>query len=309
MPASGFSYNKWENLDDSDDDGEAEKAKDALLSSKKTFEMHERDDKTAKRVVQYMERFESTVPIEDRLAVAHFVAVCDKGVGEQTNIYRYSEIINVCQRCSTLLLNLEMVDKLAALHASMIRAAPSAAIESKDFSVPLVADAHLLMEAVNTLEACRRVPSIPSFYEEICTPSQSDKAKELTRMYMLLEFGQRAMMRHLFNRERGAATEGNAASTQAFEQVMREEEAKFEEKMRGGAVPVGSSAKPPPMDDSEDPGLWSQEGAILMLGFAFLIGMISLGFYFWYTLDGPMNPFTILTKSFNKPIAKLPDEL
>ena len=53
----------------------------------------------------------------------------------------------------------------------------------------------MLMEAINTLEACRTYNNAAVFFEEVCQPSRSAKAKRLTEAYVRLEFGKRAMLR------------------------------------------------------------------------------------------------------------------
>ena len=56
-------------------------------------------------------------------------------------------------------------------------------------------DSRMLMEAINTLEACRTYNNAAVFFEEVCQPSRSAKAKRLTEAYVRLEFGKRAMLR------------------------------------------------------------------------------------------------------------------
>ena len=270
-----WSYNKWDHVEDSDEDEDTKAPKEALLNDKKTFEQHERDNAIAKQFVDYLERFENKIPERDRVAVARFISVCDKR-GEQSNILRYSEIIGVCNSCRSELLKLQTVDALCGLHQSMMETAPSESLDKRDFSHPIVRDTHLLMDAINTLEACRRVPNLPAFFEEICTPSRSAKAKELTRTYVVLDFGKRAMMRYIFK--------GTADKGEEFRQLLEDEEDKFDAQVNG-AEPAGSSAR---KVASKGSAFWGEDGALLAMTFAvILVAIAAAGFGMAYLYRRP----------------------
>ena len=65
-------------------------------------------------------------------------------------------------------------------------------------SSALVADCKMLVEAINTLEACREQVNISTFFEELCSPSSSARARQLCEKYQKLEFAKRAMLKHMF---------------------------------------------------------------------------------------------------------------
>lgn len=241
-----------------------------MLNARKSHALQERDDRTVRRFEEYVRRFQkqAKIPAELRTIVARFVAVSDRGT-EATNIFRYSEIIACCTRYSSELLSLELVDQLCAMHKEMVNGLPSSAPDSH----PEKMDARLLMEAINTLEACRRVDNVTMFYEKLCTPSISESAKELTTMYQKLEFGKRAMLRHIFQ-------QGDQASTGGFAGAMADEELAFQAKI-DGKPPPGSSAH---VGDPERPmaGLlssWGEDAKLLALagGFiALLVGAVAV---------------------------------
>ena len=56
----------------------------------------------------------------------------------------------------------------------------------------------MLMEAINSLEACARHGNAVIFYETVCNQSASDRARKLTERYERKEFAKRAMMKHIF---------------------------------------------------------------------------------------------------------------
>ena len=172
----GWSYSKWDKIadsDDSDDDGSLRKPVDATLASQKSNAVHEKDRAIARRFESHFERF-NFVEKAHRGLVAHFVAVCDKGA-EPNNIHRYVDILECCTRYGTDLLSLANVSALVELNQAMAKAAPKGAtLEGGD---PLLVDARLCTEAVNSLEAMRRVPNPTAFFEAVCTPSRNARCK------------------------------------------------------------------------------------------------------------------------------------
>ena len=236
-PHSALSYSRWDQLDVSDDDDDDDGAAgdgpaNAMLAARKTAAQHERDGATAARFVSYMERFASAeVPATRRTISARFISVADRG-DEPNNIYRYNDIIACCTQYAAELLSQELVDALCELHKAIVNALPSSALQESSADLVERRDARLLMEAINTLEACRRVPNVTVFFEELCTPSRSAKARELTTAYQQLEFGKHAMLRAIFGK----------ADAEGFGSHIAEEEQKLDEKLLGKA-PVGSSAR------------------------------------------------------------------
>jgi hypothetical protein len=270
--AAPLSYRKWDRLDDASDEDEepssARRTVDPLLDSGKTGAVLDRDRATARRFESYLEK--SEVPAKRRAMAAHFVAVCDRGA-ESSNIFRYSDIVGCCVRYGVELLSLEMVDALCELQKQMVNGVK----DSRDASDPVVRDARLLMEAINSLEACRRAPNAHEFFEAVCQPSRSARAKELATVYQKLEFAKRAMMRRLFKADAD------------FAGPMAEEERAFDALLRG-ATPAGSSARAPAATPPR--GLaalvagWDSEVLVLALSGAFLALCVGGGVFALYRL-------------------------
>jgi len=190
-PHAALSYSKWDQLEVSDDeDGDVKPA----LASTKTREETESDERVVRRFTTYQEQFPDAVPRAQRALVAHLVGVTDKR-GAPSNAFRYSEITAFCMRHKDELLTKELVSAVCRLHSAMIgdtgdtKPPPSSA---------LVADCKMLVEAINTLEACREQVNISTFFEELCSPSSSARARQLCEKYQKLEFAKRAMLKHMF---------------------------------------------------------------------------------------------------------------
>ena len=262
-----MNYSKWDRLEVSDDEDDvAAKAPiDPLLEVSKTNAARENDRATATRFADHMQRFDAAVPSGRRGMAAHFIAVSDRGV-QSSNTFRHPDIISCCTRYGAELLSLEMVSALCELHKRMVDGAPSGELSKPAPTDPLLRDAKTLMEAINTLEACRRVPNVTSFFEAVCQPSRSDRAKELATIYQQLEFGKRAMMRHIFKTADGAS---------GFADTLEEEEAFFDARVNG---------KPPPGSSSRSGGqakgginAWSDETLLIAGAVAFLAVCVGLG--------------------------------
>lgn len=271
-------YSKWDHLDDDSDDETKDKRDQPLLEDRKTLAIRERDVATQRRFEEHLAKFVPTeVPKERRTVVSRFVAVCDKGSEKQSNIFRYGDIIAVTGGYSSVLLTLPMVNALCKLQKDMVNS-----VKGTSSSNPVIQDAQLLMDAINTLEACRRVPNVTNFFEAVCRPSQSDHAKELMTMYVKQEFAKRAMMRHIFE----GAMEG-AGDMGAFDGVLAQEELEFDAKVLG-KPPPGSSARP----GGSQPSFlqrWGGEEALILAGTAALLAVgISFAAYAWYYLQDIM---------------------
>ena len=275
---ASISYSKWDQFVDSDDEDEK---KDpgaptaALLEINKTGAIRDRDLATRHKFEGHLATFDSGLAKERHPLLAQFVAVCDKGA-ESNNIYRYQDIIHLCTRHGGELLSFENCDGLCKLHKEMVNS-----VEGMPEKHPVIRDSKLLMDAINTLEACRRVPNVTEFFEAICQPSHSERNKELTTLYLQVEFGKRAMMRYIFQ---SAAVSKDGEENPAFAAAVAEEEMKFDDKVLGKA-PKGSSARyDGPMPTEELMNMMGSESYMLVGALIFLLIAIGVGGYFWYTL-------------------------
>ena len=95
------------------------------------------------------------------------------------------------------LLPLAMIDSMCELHKALVNAAH----ENADRKDALTADAEILMDAINALEACRRYDNACDFFECVSSPSRSEKARSAAEAYVKREFGKRAMLRWMFKEE------------------------------------------------------------------------------------------------------------
>ena len=103
MPAaahSALSYSKWDQLEASDDESDAQEIQ-PMLHSTKTLQHKEMDERVAQRFMAHQERYKDAVPAEHRSLIARFIAVTDRRE-QACNIYRYSEITAFCiqARCA-----------------------------------------------------------------------------------------------------------------------------------------------------------------------------------------------------------------
>lgn len=252
---SALNYSKWDHVDDGSDDGDdAAAASDPLLESKKTSAVHERDERVARRFLAYFKQFDNEVPAAQYELIARFIGVCDKG-SALNNIHRYHDIIGFCARHTSELLTLQMVGALCALHVTMTNSIK----DVKNAADAVVSDSRLLMEAINTLEACRRQENVTNFFEQACTPSRSDQARQLAEMYTKLEFGKHAMMRHLFKSD----SELSAIAEDELDRKVR------------GEPPAGSSSRRAP---PSRPSWWQSEDALILgVAGAFFAALLAVG--------------------------------
>ena len=56
-------------------------------------------------------------------------------------------------------------------------------------------DSKMLVDTINTLEACRQHDNVTALFEELCQPSRSAKARALNERYQKHEFAKKAIMR------------------------------------------------------------------------------------------------------------------
>jgi hypothetical protein len=268
-------YSKWDSIDDSDSEDEKERKKnrpmDAVMERNKSSQRREDDMRLAEhfksRMSQYCgkEKPEAALRPEDYEMVSRFIGVCDRGFVENaTNSHRYNDILAFTARYKAELCTEVMADRMCELYCAM----QNACHNLKDESDPLAVDNKKLMEAINTLEACRVHENAAAFYEMVCTPSKSDRAMLLAKNYAAMEFGKHAMMRHVL-------------PSQYARGWFTEEERKYADLVAdGGAPPRGSSRVPEP----ERSKFWDmdpEDWAILAFTIrAFLVSVgLALGFY------------------------------
>ena len=122
-----------------------------------------------------------------------------------------------------------MVDALCELHKQMAAKLKGASGLAHD---ALVADVHLLMDTLNTLEALCRHENAALFFEQVCTPSRGETARQLTEAYQKGEFAKKAMLRYLF---KGS----DLGSEEELERMMEGDEGAA----LGGAWPAGADVE------------------------------------------------------------------
>ena len=185
---SSLSYSKWDAID-SDDDAEEIGPKDkkpieAVLESNKAPADLERDYKTQAKFADYHKKYfkgdkkKTLVAEEHRDLMARWISICDKGK-EQSNTHRYSELTKFCAQYKDPCFKLEFVSGLCELHRCIL----DGQANPNDNS-PEMKDCQLIMEAINSIEACRRFDNVALLFEMVCQPSSSDRAKKVTEYYV-----------------------------------------------------------------------------------------------------------------------------
>ena len=182
---SSLSYDKWNDLDDSDDEEPApDKPIEAKLESRKANSEIDRDNATHKRMVEYHKLHykngenKDLVPPSQIDMMARLIAICDRG-NEQSNTHRYSELTKFCAQYKDPCFKLEFVSGLCELHRCIL----DGQANPNDNS-PEMKDCQLIMEAINSIEACRRFDNVALLFEMVCQPSSSDRAKKVTEYYV-----------------------------------------------------------------------------------------------------------------------------
>jgi hypothetical protein len=267
---SSLSYDKWNDLDDSDDEEPAPgKPIEAKLESRKANSEIDRDNATHKRMVEYHKLHykngenKDLVPPSQIDMMARLIAICDRG-NEQSNTHRYSEITRFCAQYKETAFQLPFVNGLAELHRCIVDTSK----DPRNTKTQESKDTRLIMEALNTLEACRRFENQALLFEMVCQPSMSERAKKVTEHYVKLDFGKRAMLRHLFK-----------SSAEAFAQMEDEQDEEYEALINPSAVRPGSSArvtrkKGGPFEENQPLIIGG-----IVVGLAFLV---ALGFFVRY---------------------------
>jgi hypothetical protein len=270
---SSLSYDKWDDLEDSDADEPAPSQPiEAKLMSKKANSEIDQDNATHARMAEYHKLHykggenKDLVPPSQVDMMARLIAICDRGK-EQSNTHRYSEITRFCAQYKDICFQLPFVNGMAELHRCIVDTSK----DPRNTKTQEAADTRLIMEALNTLEACRRFENVALLFEMVCQPSMSERAKKVTEHYVKLDFGKRAMLRHIFK-----------SSTDAFAEMEDEQDEEYEALINPAAVRPGSSAR---RAKRKAGGPFEENQPLVLLGIfvgiAFLVG---LGFFIRWAL-------------------------
>jgi len=191
-----LNYDKWDHIDDSDDESSKNSKVEPLLESTKQNAQRASDAAVAERFTVYLrQHLKKEHPLAKRKLAAQFVGAQHRGEAS-SNIYRYNDICAFLSRYGDELTDRSIISMLCELHKRMIDGVPSADIKNDDH--PVVMDCQVLMDAINALEACATHGNAVIFYETVCTPSASERARSLTERYERKEFAKRAMLKHIF---------------------------------------------------------------------------------------------------------------
>lgn len=120
----------------------------------------------------------------DAPLVAFFVAVQRHEAGQPCNHDLHVEIISIMSKQPKLTMP-HVTDALCSVARTRF--------EAKDDRLGM-----LLLEAINTLEACRRFGGALALYEAICTPT-TERAKALREAYAKQTFGKLRLKRHMYS--------------------------------------------------------------------------------------------------------------
>ena len=239
MSGNTLNYDKWDHIDDSDD--ELNQTSQPVLESTKSLAQREADAAVAARFTGYMRRhLKKEYSLAERQLAAQFIGAQHRGEAF-SNIYRYNDICSFMARYADELSDRSTTSMLCELHQRLLKDVPAA--EIKDEENLVVKDSQTLLEAINALEACATHRNAVIFFEEICTPSSSGRARALAERYERKAFAKRAMMKHLFKED------------PAFGDVFLDE----------GDAPAGSSAR----RGKQQAAVWWQDHDL-----RWLIGMV-----------------------------------
>lgn len=267
-----LNYDKWNAIgadDSSDDETKPGAPIEPLLASRKQGSIVERDNATHARMVAYHKRYlhdekgktnENLAPQSHVDMMARLIAISDRGT-EQSNTHRYSEITRFCAQYRDTCFKLPFINGMCELHRCIIDHTPKDPSGAKTREA---ADARLIMEAINTLEACRRFDNVTLLFEMICTPSMSERARKVTELYVKLDFAKRAMLRYLFKH-----------TEEDFADLADEHELEYEQLINPEAWRAGSSARRQTKNSAGPFGLGDAETGPWLLGLA-CIGLVVL---------------------------------
>ena len=185
-PAAGSSsgqamtdYKKWDHLDVSDEDDDD--AEDIKRRHADAVDAKRRDDLRT----DVEKAISRRAPNADAAVVAAFVSQQTKDADALDNRARHVHVIEA------------LAHRPALQEEATTRALCRLAREAADTGD--VAKGKLYLEALNTLEACRRFGGALSLFERVCSPAD-DVSKELRRLYCKGAFGELRLKRFVFER-------------------------------------------------------------------------------------------------------------
>mmetsp|Transcript_4268 Transcript_4268/g.12609 ORF Transcript_4268/g.12609 Transcript_4268/m.12609 type:complete len:299 (+) Transcript_4268:186-1082(+) len=172
-------YSRWDNLDESDDDDADEVASGGRVAES----LEHRREKLRAAVGSLLRIHPDGLASEDLATLAYFAAATSREPGATDNRERHLAVID-------LLANRPVLASPQASDA-MCRAARDA-VEAQDDGLGACC-----LEAVNTLEACRRYGGALALYARICAPAD-ERSRALLALYAENKFGELRLKRHVF---------------------------------------------------------------------------------------------------------------
>ena len=172
-------YKKWDHLDVSEDEGDD--AEDIKRRHADAVDAKRRDDLRT----DVEKAISRRAPNADAAVVAAFVSQQTKDADAADNRGRHVHVIEA------------LAHRPALQEEATTRALCRLAREAADTGD--VAKGKIYLEALNTLEACRRFGGALSLFERVCSPAD-DVSKELRRLYCKGAFGELRLKRFVFER-------------------------------------------------------------------------------------------------------------
>ena len=172
-------YKKWDHLDVSEDEGDD--AEDIKRRHADAVDAKRRDDLRT----DVEKAISRRAPNADAAVVAAFVSQQTKDADAADNRGRHVHVIEALSH------------RPALQEEATTRALCRLAREADDTGD--VAKGKIYLEALNTLEACRRFGGALSLFERVCSPAD-DVSKELRRLYCKGAFGELRLKRFVFER-------------------------------------------------------------------------------------------------------------
>ena len=140
MSSRPLNYDKWDHLDDSDDEkagGEGSRV-EPLLESTKQNSQRDADAAVAERFTVYIrQHLKKEYPLAKRKLAAQFVGAQHRGEAS-SNIFRYNDICSFFARFNDELSDRNVISMLCELHKRLINSVPSS--ELKDEEHPVIKD-------------------------------------------------------------------------------------------------------------------------------------------------------------------------
>eukprot|EP00966_Prymnesium_polylepis_P069553 1616922-Prymnesium_polylepis.1 len=153
-----LNYDKWDHIDDSDDESSKNSKVEPLLESTKQNAQRASDAAVAERFTVYLrQHLKKEHPLAKRKLAAQFVGAQHRGEAS-SNIYRYNDICAFLSRYGDELTDRSIISMLCELHKRMIDGVPSADIKNDDHPVVMdcQARAHRSLQSLSRLAG--RVP-------------------------------------------------------------------------------------------------------------------------------------------------------